>query len=139
MSLRPAFICHVRPLLALTVFVCAFHAPYLASGTTHWDGLDVHYTSQRYFSDAIRAAYLPFWTPYVFSGFPFLADVQVGAWYPFNWPFFLVGIEPNSINAELLLNSLIACGGAYALGMRLTGQPIAAVATGMFYGLSGFF
>jgi hypothetical protein len=130
---------HVRPLLVLAVIVCVFYAPFLASGTTHWDGLEVHYSAQRYFSDAIRNGYLPFWTPYVFSGFPFLADLQVGAWYPLNWPFFLVGIEPNSINVELLLNSLIACGGAYALGMRLTGQPIAAVGTAIFYGLSGFF
>jgi hypothetical protein len=25
---------------------------------------------------------------------PLLADPQVGAWYPLNWPFFLAGIGP---------------------------------------------
>ena len=111
--------------------VCVFYAPQLAAGTVQFDGLDVHYSAQRYFSDELRAGRLPFWTPYIFAGFPFLADLQVGAWYPLNWPFFLAGITPTSISAELLLHSLIACGGAYALAMCLIGRPAASVAVAM--------
>jgi hypothetical protein len=123
------------------VLVCAFYAPQVISGTVQWDGVDVHYSSQRYFSDAIRAGhFFPFWTPYIFAGFPFLADLQVGAWYPLNWPFLLAGIGPTSMSGELLLHGLIACGGAYALAIRLIGpNPPAAVATALFYGLSGYF
>ncbi len=130
---------HTWPLVLLGLFVCAYYAPQLATGTVQFDGVDVHYSSQRYFSDALRAGRLPFWTADLFSGFPFLADVQVGAWYPLNWPFFLAGITPTSISAELWLHSLIACGGAYALSMRLFGQPLPALASAMFYGLSGWF
>jgi hypothetical protein len=130
---------HALPLAFLTLCVCGFYAPHLLGGSTQWDGLDVHFAAQRYFSDAVRSGHLPFWTPYVFGGFPFLADVQVGAWYPFNWPFFLLGLTPRYINAELLLHSLVACSGAYMLAMRLVGQPAGAVAAGLFYGLSGFF
>jgi hypothetical protein len=120
--------------------VCVFYTPQLIGGTVQFDGVDVHYSSQRFFSDAVRAGHLPFWTPYLFAGFPFLADLQVGAWYPLNWPFFLAGIGPSSMSGELLLHGLIACGGAYALAMRLAGgNPPAAVATAMFYGLSGWF
>jgi hypothetical protein len=119
--------------------VCVYYVPQLATGTVQYDGVDVHYSSQRYFSDAIRGGHLPFWTPYLFAGFPFLADVQVGAWYPLNWPFFVLGITPSSMSFELLLASLIACGGAYLLGMRLIGQPSAAVAVALFYGMSGYF
>jgi Bacterial membrane protein YfhO len=120
--------------------VCAFYVPQLVAGTVQYDGVDVHYSSQRYFSDAIRAGHVPFWTPHLFAGFPFLADLQIGAWYPLNWPFFLAGIGPNSMSGELLLHSLIACTGAYALAMRLIGpNPPAAVAAGLFYGLSGYF
>ena len=43
------------------------------------------------------AGKIPLWTPYVFSGMPFLADPQVGAWYPLNWPFFMIGITPSAI------------------------------------------
>src|SRR5258708_1463438 len=118
--------------------VCVFYAPQVATGTVQWDGVEVHYSSQRYFSEALHAGHLPFWTPYLFSGFPFLADLQVGAWYPLNWPFFLAGITPSSISLELVLHSLIACGGAYALGVHLIGKPLPALATAMFYGLSGW-
>lgn len=51
-----------------------------------------HYTGQKYFAARALTGDLPFWTPYIFSGYPFLADPQVGAWYPLNWPFFLIGI-----------------------------------------------
>jgi len=130
---------HGWPLLWLGVLVCAFYVPQLATGTVQFDGVDVHYSAQRYLSDALRSGRLPFWTPYLFTGFPFLADVQVGAWYPLNWPFFLVGITPASITLELWLHSLIACGGAYALGIRLLKQTLPALATAIFYGLSGWF
>jgi hypothetical protein len=119
--------------------VWSFYLPQLQSGTTLWDGVDVHYSSQRYFADALHAGHLPFWTPYLFAGFPFLADLQVGAWYPLNWPFFLVGITPDSISDELLLHSLVACVGTYALAVRLIGRPLAAVAAALCYGLSGYF
>jgi len=120
--------------------VAVFYTPQLVSGTVQFDGVDVHYSSQRYFSDAIHAGRLPFWTPYLFAGFPFLADLQVAAWYPLNWPFFLAGIGPTSMSGELLLHGLIACSGAYALALRQIGpnRP-AAVATAIFYGLSGYF
>ena len=130
---------HGAALAALAVMVCIFYTPQLVAGTVQFDGLDVHYSAQRYLSDELHAGRLPFWTPYVFTGFPFLADVQVGAWYPLNWPFFLAGITPSSISGELLLHGLIACGGAYALGMRLIGRPAASVAAAIFYALSGWF
>lgn len=72
-------------------------------------------------------------------GFPFLADLQVGAWYPLNWPFFIAGISPASLGGELLVHTVIACGGAYMLMLRLGSQRSAAVAAGVFYGLSGYF
>src|SRR5260370_37317842 len=117
--------------------VCAYNVPRLLSGTVQFDSLDVHYSAQRYLSDELHAGRIPFWTAYVFSGFPFLADLQVAAWYPPHWPFFALGIQPASIGAELLLHDLIAAGGAYALGLRITRRPSAAAATGMFYAFSG--
>jgi hypothetical protein len=130
---------HRWSLVLLGLLVCVYYTPQLAIGTVQHDGVDVHYSSQRYLTEALHSGRLPFWTPYLFSGFPFLADIQVGAWYPLNWPFFLAGITPSSISVELLVHSLIACGGAYALGIRLIGKPLPALATAMLYGLSGWF
>ena len=126
-----------RGLIAVAAIVSLYNLPQLLSGTVQYDGVDVHYSAQRYLSDELHAGRLPFWTPYMFSGFPFLADLQVGAWYPLNWPFFAAGITPRSIGGELLVSSLVASGGAYVLAKRFVPNETAAIATGMFYGLSG--
>src|SRR5437773_11263727 len=118
--------------------VCVYNLPQLLSGSVQFDGLDVHYSAQRYLSDELHSGRLPFWTAYIFSGFPFLADLQVGAWYPLNWPFFLLGITPRTIGLELLLHDLVATLGAYALARRFGMPPGSAALAGMFYGLSGW-
>ena len=129
---------------ALTfVVVCAllFHALPLLSTTTspHWDAIDAHYAEQEYFSSEVRAGRLPFWTPYVFAGFPFLAEPTVGAWYVLNWPFFLAGVTPRTIEYELALHTLIASVGTYVLAVKLQGDRTAATVAALLYGMSGFF
>jgi len=121
--------------------IAAFYWDPLTSrkASIQWDAVDVHYLSQKYFADRIHQAELPFWSPYIFSGFPFLADPQVGAWYPLNWPFFLAGITPRAIEFELALHALVACAGAFLLLRRLTGSAAASLAGAFAYGLSGFF
>ena len=126
-------------ILALAAIVVLYNLPQLLTGTLQFDGVDVHYASQRYLSDELHAGRLPLWTPFIFSGFPFLADLQVAAWYPLNWPFFALGITPKSIQLELVLHGFIACSGAYLLARRLVGPGLPAVVTGMLYGLSGWF
>jgi hypothetical protein len=107
--------------------------------TPQWDAIDVHYSSQKYFADHIRQGELPYWTPYIFSGFPFLADPQVGAWYPLNWPFFLIGITAKAIEAELALHTLLACAGMYLLLLRFTSSRPASLTGALFFSFSGYF
>jgi hypothetical protein len=104
-----------------------------------WDAADYYYVVQKYFSEEIHAGRMPFWTPYIWSGYPFIADPQVGAWYPLNWPFFLLGVAPKTIFAENFLHSLGACFGAYLLALRLVRNRPAALLAGLCYGLSGYF
>jgi len=110
-----------------------------ADASIQWDAVDVHYSSQKYFADRVTGGALPFWTPYIFCGFPFLADLQVGAFYPPNWPFFLAGVTPRGIQMELMLHALLACFGAFLLARKVLGSPPAALASAFLYGLSVFF
>jgi hypothetical protein len=87
----------------------------------------------------LHAGKLPQWTPYVYSGMPFLADPQVGAWYPLNWPFFLAGITPRVIQCQLALHCLLAAMGGYLLGRDLLRSRAAAVFAGLFFAFSGVF
>lgn len=109
------------------------------NASIQWDAADLHYPFQQYFSDHIRALELPEWTPYISSGYPFLAYPETGAWYPLHWPFFLMGITPRMIEAELALNAFLACLGAFLLISRFAENRWAAVLGGLCYGLSGFF
>ena len=109
------------------------------SASIQWDAADMHYPLQKYFSDRLLSGRLPFWTPYLFSGYPILANPEVGAWYPPHWPFFLTGIAPRSIQIELALNALLACLGAYFLISRHVASRAGAVLGALAYGFSGFF
>jgi len=97
------------------------------SASIQWDAADVHYPFQKYWSDHVRSASLPSWTPYVFAGYPFLAYPETAAWYPPHWPFFLIGITPRMIQAELALNAFLACLGAFLLISRFVENRAAAV------------
>lgn len=104
-----------------------------------WDAADYHRPVQNYLSEELSAGRIPFWTPYPWAGYPFLADPQVGAWYPLNWPFFLSGVGLRTPVVEHWLAALLACFGAYFLAFRLLKYPPAAVLAGLCYGISGFY
>ncbi len=130
-----------RAALLLAAAVLIFHWVPLTdpSTTPQWDTVDVHLSAQKYFSDEIREGRFPFWSNYAYSGFPFHADPQTGAWYPLNWPFFLAGITPKALQGELALHSLLACVGAFFLAsLWVEGLAVPAF-VGVAYGFSGFF
>ena len=107
--------------------------------TIHWDLADVTYPAQKYFADSVHAWRLPYWTPFLYSGMPFLSDPQTGAWYPLHWPFYLIGITPRILFWELALHSFLALAGAFLLARKLFGDPVAAAIAAMFYAWGGFF
>ena len=124
---------------ALATVVFYFTPLFDAQTTIQWDAVDVHYSAQKYFADSVREGHLPQWTPYIFSGFPFLADPQTGAWYPLHWPFFLIGITPKGIEWELALHAFLALCGTYLLARKLGGDHMFAVLAAIFYAGGGFF
>jgi hypothetical protein len=130
----------LAPAILFGASLICYWVPLTSSGVSIlWDAADFFQPIQNYLAHELHAGRIPFWSPYPSAGFPFLADPQVGAWYPLNWPFFLVGVTPRAIFAENWLHALVACFGAYLLALRwLKERPPAALA-GLCYGLSGFF
>ncbi|MGD0776717.1 MAG: YfhO family protein [Candidatus Solibacter sp.] len=125
--------------LSAAVLLFYFKPLFSANASIQWDAVDVQYSAQNYLSEMLHAGKLPHWTPYVFSGMPFLADPQVGAWYPLNWPFFLAGITPRALQWQLALHCLLAAMGGYLLGRDLLRSRAAAVFVGLFFAFSGVF
>ena len=129
----------VWPLFVLATVLFYSILLFAPEASIHWDLADVSYPVQKYFAEATNSRTLPYWTPYIFSGTPLLADPQVGAWYPLHWPFFLKGIVPRSLAWELALHAFLAMGGAYLLARRMFGDPPTAILAGVFYAWSGYF
>jgi hypothetical protein len=101
------------PLILLAVTLICYWTPMTSGGTSIFgDAADQDQVLQNYLSQELHAGRIPFWSPFPWSGYPFLADPQVGAWYPLNWPFFLVGVSPHLLVAEHWLHALLACLGA---------------------------
>ena len=132
---------HRNYLVAIVLSSLAFYAIPLFSGNValHWDAITYYYPYQKLFADSLRSGKLPFWTSSIFSGFPVLADLQMGAWYPLNWPFFLAGIRPGSLFGELWLHALVAAVGAYLLCHYLIESRRASLLAALMYGYSGYF
>lgn len=110
-----------------------------SSASIQWDAADMHYPLQKYFSDHLRAGVLPFWSPYLFSGYPILANTEMAVWYLPHWPFFLAGIAPRVLQLEIALHAFIACLGAYFFLSQLGLRRSAGLLGSLAYGLSGFF
>ena len=70
-------------------------------------------------ADALQEGRIPFWNPAIFMGAPMLANSQVGFFYPFNWPIWLLLETPYAVSAAILLHLFIAAGGLYLVGRRV--------------------
>jgi hypothetical protein len=62
---------------------------------------------------AFQSGRLPLWNPYLFMGAPFLANSQVGVFYPLNWPLWLLLPAHRSVHLTLVLHLCLAALNAY--------------------------
>jgi hypothetical protein len=65
---------------------------------------------------AIRAGRLPLWNPYLFMGAPFLANSQVGFFYPLNWLLWLALPAHQSVHVTIVLHLCLAALNGYLWG-----------------------
>lgn len=108
-------------------------------GAVEWDAREVHLTNLIFSSQAWQAGHMPLWTPYIFSGFPQIADMQVAVFYP---PTLLIGLF-SVFTQELLLwqtvfHFALAGFGMYLFVRRIARVPIAGIFAGVVYMFSGF-
>lgn len=96
------------------------------------------YPLRDYASQAIRVGYLPLWNPYSFMGAPFLANSQVGFYYPFNVVTAWLPVA-RAVSLNIVLHLLIATLAMYTLarrGMRLS--HLASGSAALMFGLGGY-
>ncbi|HHS96391.1 MAG TPA: hypothetical protein ENK08_00595 [Chloroflexi bacterium] len=90
-------------------------------------------------SRALRAGRLPLWNPYLFMGVPFLANSQVGTFYPPNWPLWLLLPSHRALHWSIVLHLGLTAVGAYLFtrsSLRL--GRLGAWTTGAVWALGGY-
>ncbi len=75
------------------------------------------------------------WDPLLAGGFPMMADPQVMAWYP---PAFVLSFLPGGWNVFVISAYVLASCFTYGYVYTLTRSRLAALASGMIYGMCGF-
>jgi len=90
-------------------------------------------------TDALRAGRLPLWNPYLFMGCPFLANSQVGVFYPLNWLLWALFPSHMSVHLTILLHVCLAALTSYVWARRsLHLGRVGAWAVGACYALGGY-
>ncbi|HRQ41678.1 MAG TPA: YfhO family protein [Chloroflexota bacterium] len=90
-------------------------------------------------ADALRDGRIPLWNSSLFMGSPFVANSQVGFFYPLNWPVWWLLETPYAVSASILLHLAIAGTGAYLAGRWLLAlDGWAAWVTAVLFALGGY-
>src|SRR5881275_1588069 len=78
----------ISPLIVLGILlglVFIFYYPILFGGKFLWeDFVEQEFPFRNFATSSLAAGHIPQWDPYVFSGMPFIADIQAAFWYPVN-------------------------------------------------------
>ena len=104
--------------LSLCTLVCACYWKIALAGRVLAGG-DVFTYFYPYWAEATRAMQagrLPLWNPYLFMGAPFLANSQVGVFYPLNWPLWLALPAHQSVHLTIVLHLCLAALNGYLWG-----------------------
>jgi len=130
-----------RAVLFLAVWPFVFFFP-ITLGQGLWLGAD---TIRTYFplavelSRALSQARLPLWTTGIYTGFPLLADGQIGALYPMNLLLYRLLPAHLALPYGMLLHLAWAACGMYALARAWRIGPAGALLAGLVFSFSGFF
>ena len=133
--------------LAYAVLVLLYFSPHLlglASFSAN-DFTQLFLPFSMFQLDALPGLRLPVWDPHTNSGHPYLADPQAAVFYPVsNALLLLTGFVRDAagrlylLHVEAALHVFLACCFTYAFVRRLTGQRLAAFASGLIFGFSGY-
>lgn len=131
----------VAPIFFYSLFTLAvFWDPIINNfGSIQWDAISVHFFNLLFSSQSWHNGILPLWTPYIFNGFPQIADLQVAVFYPINLVIGLFSV----FSADLMLyqamfHYFLAGFFAFLLSRYLSGNFLLSLGAGIAYAFGGF-
>jgi len=130
----------LRPYMVLLLLCLAAYWPLTFSVFSVKNDAIHYFLPFRYqVSNAIQHGELPFWSPYLYLGYPLLGDMQSGAWNPFVWLISLFSTYNIYLfHLEYLLYIFIAGLGMYRLCRLFTPQQSLALLMAAAYMCCGY-
>jgi hypothetical protein len=125
--------------LVIALFVFWIKALFDPTISIKFDTADIHYTHLKYLAESISRGDIPWWNPYIFSGFPFLAHPEIGAFYLPNWLLLIFGVTSKTIIWQMFGHTLLAGISMYFLANRFTGSRLAGLVAGLAFAFNGWF
>ena len=112
------------PAAVLLVLVGAYYWPILFCKGFLWnDFIEQNFPYRLFAAVSLRHGELPLWTPYVFSGMPFFADVQAAVLYPLNLLLALFAsrewLSPVVVEYQVIFHIFLAGLFMYLLGREM--------------------
>ena len=103
-----------------------------------FDTFTYFYPNEQFAANSLRSGVLPLWNPYLFSGVPFIANMQTAVFYPLNLVFLLFSV-PRAYACSVVLHVFLAAAFTYLfcrLCLRL--GPVGSMAGAFTFAFSGF-
>lgn len=125
-------------LLVLAWFVLS--APWLVfDRVVPWDSKDQFYPTLHFVSESLRAGELPFWNPYVYSGYPTVSDPQSMMFSPLAVSLMTIVDDPSIhwFDAIELIHLLMGGIGMLLLSVRFGYSPTAGLYAALVYMFGG--
>ncbi len=124
--------------------VLIFYWPILFGGKFLWeDFVEQEFPFRTFATSSLANGHIPQWNPYVFSGMPFIADIQIAFWYPMNMlqSLFVSGdhLSPVIMQWFIILHYFIAAAGMFFLVKNIfKTDDLSAIFAGIVYAFSGY-
>lgn len=122
----------------LILFIIIFFNKQLFFGEVFYccDNIAINVPSKVFLIEELRHGRFPLWNPYILSGSPFLADINLGLLYPLNL-LFLMFPPFRALTIGVIIDFIIAAIGMFVLGRSLRLSQFASTLSSIIFTFSG--
>ena len=107
--------------------------------TLIWDAADYFYPLFHDVSLHLRNFELPLWNPFLFNGFPTIANPEAQIFYPISLAFLpFTAFTPYAVHAKLILHFFLAGAFMYLLARHYLASRLSSLLSAVVYAFNGF-
>lgn len=105
-------------------------------GLRYSDTMELFFYFRSFGFGCLKQRILPLWNPYVFSGYPFLANMGSALFYPLNALYFFLTV-PAAMNWSVAVHITLAAVAMYSFLRYIKLAPLAALGGGCIFAFNG--